>query len=295
MPPSGNPRADERDSFRLDLDYFDYCTGLKMTNERFDALFGGPARGPEEPFAQRHLDVAASVQEVIEEAVLRLTRSLREETGLSSLCLAGGVALNCVANGKVLRDARFDEIWVQPAAGDAGGALGAALVASHRLLGEPRSTGGPVRDSSAGTTGDAMQGAYLGPEFDQDAIRRALDAAGAHYETLRDDALIDATASALAAGKAVGWFQGRMEFGPRALGNRSILADARSPMMQDWHGGGIRIGCPSSLRKELQTEQRSCFHPIPNRRAIGDSHGSHVRSYAPSNCSERFRPTSRLG
>ena len=244
-------------TFRLDLDYFDYCTGLKMTNGRFDELFGGPARGPEEPFAQRHLDVAASVQAVIEEAVLRLTRSLRDETGLSSLCLAGGVALNCVANGRVLRDAQFDEIWVQPAAGDAGGALGAALVASHRLLGEPRSAGGPARDSSAGTTGDAMQGAYLGPEFDQDAIRHALDAAGARYETLRDDALINATVSALTAGKAVGWFQGRMEFGPRALGNRSILADARSPTMQKtlnrWvkQRESFRPFAPSVLRSDV--------------------------------------------
>ena len=214
-------------TFRLDLGYFDYCTGLTMTNGRFDALFGGPARKPEEPLTQRHMDLAASVQAVTEEAVLRLTRSLREETGIPYLCLAGGVALNCVANGKVLRDGRFDDLWVQPAAGDAGGALGAALAASHRLLGEPRPSAG-----SKGVGGDAMQGAFLGPEFGPEEIRAALDAAGARYETLGDEALIAATVEALAAGKAVGWFQGRMEFGPRALGNRSILADARSPTMQ---------------------------------------------------------------
>ena len=269
-------------TFRLDIDYFDYCTGLTMTNGRFDALFGGPARKPEEALAQRHMDLAASVQAVVEEAVLRLTRSLREETGIPYLCLAGGVALNCVANGKVLRDGRFDDLWVQPAAGDAGGALGAALAASHRLFGEPRraagrsnGTGGSNRadgsnertgrgatpckapspapgsarkrfaphsirqiergdrlERANGAGGDAMQGAFLGPEFGTDEIRAALDAAGARYETLADGALIAATVEALAAGRAVGWFQGRMEFGPRALGNRSILADARSPTMQ---------------------------------------------------------------
>ena len=234
-------------TFRLDLGYFDYCTGLTMTNRRFDTLFGGPARAPEEPLAQRHMDLAASVQAVIEEAVLRLTRSLRKETGIPYLCLAGGVALNCVANGKVLRDGRFDDLWVQPAAGDAGGALGAALAASHRLFGEPRpsvGSNGAGREKGKGTNGpneaggsneaggDAMQGAFLGPEFDPHEVRAALDAAGARYETLDDGALIAATVEALAAGKAVGWFQGRMEFGPRALGNRSILADARSPTMQ---------------------------------------------------------------
>ena len=220
-------------TFRLDLDYFDYCTGLTMTNDRFDALFGGPVRRPEEPLTQHHMDLAASVQAVVEEAVLRLTRSLRQETGVPHLCLAGGVALNCVANGKVLRDGRFDDLWVQPAAGDAGGALGAALAASHRLFGEPRSVGGPNGTApSDGSGGDAMHGAFLGPEFGAEELRTVLDGAGARYRTLGDEALIDAAAEALAAGKALGWFQGRMEFGPRALGNRSILADARSPVMQ---------------------------------------------------------------
>ncbi len=212
-------------TFRLNLDYFDFCTGLKMTNGKFDALFGGPPRKPAETLEQRHMDMAASVQALVEETVLRLTRSLREETGIPYLCLAGGVALNCVANGKVLRDGRFNDIWIQPAAGDSGGALGAALAASHRLFGEPRRCG-------RGAGGDAMRGAFLGPAFGPDDIRRALDAVGACYETLTDAGLIDTTASVLAAGKTAGWFQGGMEFGPRALGNRSILADARSPVMQ---------------------------------------------------------------
>ena len=211
-------------SFRLDLAYFDYCTGLTMTNRRFDALFGCPPRRADEPLTQQHMDMAASAQAVVEEAVLRITRALRKETGRPRLCLAGGVALNCVANGKVLREGRFDDIWVQPAAGDAGGALGAALLASHRLFKVPR-------QSNGGST-DAMQGALLGPAFDDAAIRSELEAAGAHFDALTDDELIATTAAALDAGETVGWFQGRMEFGPRALGNRSILADARSAEMQ---------------------------------------------------------------
>ena len=359
-------------TFRLDLDYFDYCTGLTMTNGRFETLFGGPARQSVEPLTQRHMDLAASVQAVIEEAVLRLTRSLRAETGIPNLCLAGGVALNCVANGKVLRDGQFHDIWIQPAAGDAGGALGAALAASHRLFGEPRpsisywssdgaaqssgeaiqssgravqssdeaaqksggaaqssdgaiqSSGGAIQssdgaiqksgeaaqssgeaaqssdgaiqssDGAAQSSGgaaqssgeaaqprhsrvpfchsresgnpsaspsacekDAMHGAFLGPEFSLDQVRRALDTADARYETLTDNALLNATASALAAGQAVGWFQGRMEFGPRALGNRSILADARSPTMQKTlnlkvkHRESFRPFAPSVSREDV--------------------------------------------
>ena len=231
-------------TFRLDLDYFDYCTGLTMTNRRFDELFGGPPRRPGEPLTRRHRDLAASVQAVVEEAVLRLTRSLREETGLRNLCLAGGVALNCVANGRVARDGRFEGIWVQPAAGDAGGALGAALVASHRLLGVPRAgvsarrrsrgrgaEAAPAPSVVSGET-DAMEGAFLGPEYDGAAIRSVLEAAGARFATLDEDGLIETAAETLASGGALGWFQGRMEFGPRALGNRSILADPRSPRMQ---------------------------------------------------------------
>ncbi len=199
----------------------------------------------------------ASVQAVIEEAVLRLTRALRKETGIPYLCLAGGVALNCVANGKVLRDGQFDDLWIQPAAGDAGGTLGAALTASHRLFGEPRQ---PRKDRSVDVVrggGGAMHGAFLGPAFSLDQVRRALDAAGARYETLADDALIDTAAEALAAGEAVGWFQGRMEFGPRALGNRSILGDARSPTMQKTlnlkvkHRESFRPFAPSVLREDV--------------------------------------------
>ena len=243
-------------TFRLDLDYFDYCTGLAMTNGRFEALFGGAPRKPDEALMQRHMDVAASAQAVIEEAVLRLTRSLGRETGIRQLCLAGGVALNCVANGKVLRDGQFDEVWIQPAAGDAGGALGAALVASHGLFGERRrvcSTGG-IR---TGGDGDAMRGALLGPEFGLDEIQHALDALGARYETLTDDDLLDVTAEALAEGSAVGWFQGRMEFGPRALGNRSILADARLPTMQSTLNLKVKFResfrpfAPSVLREDV--------------------------------------------
>ncbi|GIK98956.1 MAG: carbamoyltransferase [Alphaproteobacteria bacterium] len=210
-------------TFRLDMSYFDYCTGLRMTNGKFDALFGGPARKPEQRLTQREMDLAASVQAVIEEAVLRLTRSLAAETGLRNLCLAGGVALNCVANGKVLRDGSFEKIWIQPAAGDAGGALGAALNAYHQFQDGPRRLNGAL---------DGMRGSYLGPAFAQAEIGRRLAAAGARFQTLDDDQLIATTVDALVAEKAVGWFQGRMEFGPRALGGRSILGDPRSPTMQ---------------------------------------------------------------
>ncbi len=240
-------------SFRLNMDYFDYCAGLRMTSPKFEELFG-PARKPDEPIARRDCDLAASAQVVIEEAALRLTRSLRTETGLPNLCLAGGVALNCVANGKILRDGRFDDVWIQPAAGDAGGALGAALLASHRLLGEPRhidSADAPLHAAPAGSAkrqGDAMQGAYLGPAFSDEEIREALDAADARYEALSDDALINATVAALEDGKAAGWFQGRMEFGPRALGARSILADPRSPDAQ--------------RTLNLKVKQRESFRPF---------------------------------
>ncbi len=210
-------------TFRLDQDYFDYCTGLTMTNERFDALFGGPARKPDERLTQKHMDLAASVQAVLEEAVLRLTRSLAEETGSRNLCLAGGVALNCVANGKILRDGRFDRVWIQPAAGDAGGAVGAALAAWHLHLGKPR-------ESPGGR--DAMRGAYLGPAFSDEEIAARLGRCGARFTRLGEEGLLARSAADLAAGKALGWFQGRMEFGPRALGARSILGDPRSPTMQ---------------------------------------------------------------
>ena len=210
-------------SFRLDLSYFNYCTGLTMTNERFNTLFGGPPRKPEVWLEQKQMDLAASVQAVIEEAVLRLARSLAKETGERNLCLAGGVALNCVANGKVLRDGSFENIWIQPASGDAGGALGAALAIYHLHAQRPR---------TIVNTPDAMGGSYLGPEFDQAEIEQRLTATGARFTTLTQDAMLDATAQALAGGNAIGWFQGRMEFGPRSLGCRSILGDPRDPSMQ---------------------------------------------------------------
>jgi carbamoyltransferase len=209
-------------SFRLDMSYFDYCTGFTMTNDRFAKLFGQPVRSPDQLLTQFHMDVAASIQAVLDEAVLRLTRSLSSQTGSRNLCLAGGVALNCVANGKVLRDGRFDNVWIQPAAGDAGGAVGSALAAHHIYKGHPRKANGA----------DAMAGSYLGPGYDQAEIERRLTSAGAKFAVLDEQEMIDRTAEALAAQKAVGWFQGRMEFGPRSLGARSILGDARSPAMQ---------------------------------------------------------------
>jgi len=211
-------------SFRLNLSYFDYCTGLRMTNEKFDALFGGPPRDPSALVTQREMDLAASIQSVTEEVVLRLTSALAKETGAERLCLAGGVALNCVANGKVLRAGPFRDIWVQPAAGDAGGAVGAALAAYHLYLGQDRA---PLDGL------DGMSGASLGPAFSQAEIERRLSAMGGVFTTLSSEAdLIEATVDALDEQKAVGWFQGRMEFGPRALGQRSILGDPRSPTMQ---------------------------------------------------------------
>jgi carbamoyltransferase len=211
-------------TFRLDQSYFEYCTGLRMTNGRFDELFGQPVRSPEQLLTQFHMDVAASLQAITEEVVLGMTRSLASETGAKNLCLAGGVALNCVANGKVLRQASFDRVWVQPAAGDAGGALGAAYVAFHMHKARPRHV--------VGNRLDGMNGSYLGPCFSQPDIEQRLTRVGARFTRLEEVELIRSVARALADGKAVGWFQGRMEFGPRALGARSILADARSPMMQ---------------------------------------------------------------
>jgi carbamoyltransferase len=210
-------------SFRLDMDYFDYCTGLTMTNGRFHDLFGGPPRKPEDLLTQRDMDLAASIQAVTEEVVLKLGRAIASETGEKNLCLAGGVALNCVANGKLLRDGCFDRLWIQPAAGDAGGAIGAALAAYH---GEAKGS----RTVSGGL--DGMSGSYLGPAFDDAAIETELAAAGARFTRLPEDALLDAVTDGLIGGDAVGWFQGRMEFGPRALGARSILGDPRNPTMQ---------------------------------------------------------------
>jgi len=213
----------EDGSFWLDQSYFSYATGLTMTSRKFHELFGGPPRDPENPLSQRHMDLAASVQKVTEEIMLRLTRSLATTYQIENLCLAGGVALNCVANGKVLRDGFFKRIWVQPAAGDAGGSVGAALAAYHQHFSKPRKLNGAL---------DAMQGSYLGPEFSQDQIEKRLAAAGAKFTVIDEPELFERTCDALEAGHAVGWFQGRMEFGPRALGARSILGDPRNPAMQ---------------------------------------------------------------
>ena len=259
LAPYGEPRFAQRildhlidlkpdGSFRLDLSYFDYCTGLRMTNERFDALFEGRPRGSEERLTQREMDLAASIQAVLEEVVLRLAGNLQEYTGMRDLCLAGGVALNCVANGKLLRNGKYDRIWIQPAAGDAGGALGAALNTYHQYL----SLGRLLNNEW-----DGMRGAYLGPAFDQADIERRFGQVGGHFAVLGDDEVIATTARALADQLAVGWFQGNMEFGPRALGNRSILADARSPSMQKMlnlkvkYRESFRPFAPAVLREDV--------------------------------------------
>ncbi|MFB6421421.1 MULTISPECIES: carbamoyltransferase family protein [Bradyrhizobium] len=237
----------EDGSFHLDMSFFDYCTGLTMTNGRFETLFGGPARRPESGLTQREMDLAASIQAVTEEVVLRLAKGIRTTTGQRNLCLAGGVALNCVANGKLMRERLFDNIWIQPASGDAGGAVGAALAAYHLMLEKPRSI----------HAGDSMHGAYLGPEFSQREIEERLGKVGAVFTAELDEALIDNVAHALVDGKAVGWMQGRMEFGPRALGGRSIIADPRSPTVQKQlnlkvkYRESFRPFAPSVLREEV--------------------------------------------
>jgi len=209
-------------TFRMDMKYFNYATGLTMTNARFSELFGGPPREPESPVTQREMDIAASIQQVTEDAVLRLANTVHKELGVSNLCLAGGVALNCVANGRLSREGPFDHIWVQPAAGDAGGAAGAALSAWHEYLDKPRQVNG----------GDTMSGSYLGPRFGDRDIVDYLDSVGAVYSRLEDTELMPRLAELLDSENVIGWFQGRMEFGPRALGGRSILGDPRSQNMQ---------------------------------------------------------------
>jgi carbamoyltransferase len=259
LAPYGEPRYAQRildhlidlredGSFHLNQKYFGYAAGLKMTSPAFHELFEGPARGPDEPLTQHHMDLAASIQKVTEEAVLRLARAARRETGETRLCLSGGVALNCVANGKLHRAGIFDEIWVQPAAGDAGGSLGAALYVWNKL--------GQDGERPAQSK-DSMQGAYLGPEYDQAVIQDRLSAVGAKFDVVDADLVPSVTADALHEGKAVGWMQGRMEFGPRALGNRSILGDARSPTMQKLlnlkvkYRESFRPFAPSVLREDV--------------------------------------------
>ena len=238
----------EDGSFWLDQSYFNYATGLTMTSRKFHELFGGPPRDPETPLTQRHMDLAASVQKVTEEVILRITRNLAAIYQTDALCLAGGVALNCVANGKIFRDSSFKRIWVQPAAGDAGGAVGAALAAYHQHFDRARRTNGAL---------DGMQGSYLGPEFSQAEIEKRLAAAGAKFTVIDEPELLVRTCDALEAGHAVGWFQGRMEFGPRALGARSILGDPRNPEMQRTlnlkvkYRESFRPFAPSVLREDV--------------------------------------------
>ena len=238
----------EDGSFQLDMSYFDYATGLTMTNKKFDKLFGGPPRTSEAELTQREMDLAASVQKVTEDIVLQLARGIAKETGERNLCLAGGVALNCVANGILLREKIFDNIWIQPAAGDAGGALGAALSTWYLHHNKER---------AAGTERDAMKGAYLGPEFTDNEIETELTACGANFKKFSEAEMIEEVASALADEKAIGWMQGRMEFGPRALGGRSIIADPRSPVMQQQlnlkvkYRESFRPFAPSVLREDV--------------------------------------------
>ena len=213
----------EDGSFQLDLTYFDFATRLTMTNKKFDALFGAPPRAAESEITQREMDLAASVQKVTENIVIKISKSIRNETGEKNLCLAGGVALNCVANGMLLRENIFDNIWIQPAAGDAGGALGAALATWHIHHEQNRKE---IKKK------DSMLGSYLGPNFTDNEIENELKSCGAKFHKLNEESLIEKVADAIASEKAVGWMQGRMEFGPRALGGRSIIADPRSPKMQ---------------------------------------------------------------
>ena len=240
----------EDGSFAMDMSYFNYCQGLTMTNAKFADLFGGPARSPESMITEREMDLAASIQAVTEEIMLRMARTARKLTGMKYLCLAGGVALNCVGNGKLLRSGIFDDVWIQPAAGDAGGALGAALFVNHQLLDQPRDV----------SKGDRMRGSLLGPKYSNDAIKQMLERNEAIYEHHADETeLLKHVASAMADGKVVGWFSGRMEFGPRALGSRSIIGDARNEVMQSTMN--LRIKYRESFRP---------FAPCVLREAVSD-------------------------
>jgi carbamoyltransferase len=238
----------EDGTFRLKMDYFNYCTGLTMTNSKFDELFGGPPRKPESLLTQRDMDLARSIQEVTEEVMLRLARTLRRETGAENLCLAGGVALNCVGNGRILREGPYKGLWIQPSAGDAGGAVGAALTAWYKLENKSR---------AVDRANDSMHGSYLGPSYTNEEIEQFLRQKEAPYKRLSDESLFDLLAEELAEGKVVGWFSGRMEFGPRALGARSILGDARNPKMQSVmnlkikYRESFRPFAPSVLRERV--------------------------------------------
>jgi carbamoyltransferase len=266
----------EDGSFHLDMQYFNYCTGLTMTNERLDALFGAAPRTSESILTQREMDLAASIQAVTEEVVIKLAKGLKKSTGQKNLCLAGGVALNCVANGKLLRENLFENIWIQPAAGDAGGAVGAALAACHMMLNQPRVV----------SKSDGMKGSYLGPQYAQADIEKRLLAAGAVFKTVTDDALINLTAEALTQGKAVGWHQGRMEFGPRSLGGRSIIADPRSETVQKQlnlkvkYRESFRPFAPSVLREDV-SEWFDIESDSPYMLLVADVAKSKQRSMTP--------------
>ena len=246
-------------TFRMNMDYFNYCTGLTMTSRKFDQVFGGPPRKPESKLSQREMDLARSIQEVTEEVMLRLSRTMHRETGADYLCMAGGVALNCVGNGRVLREGPFKGLWIQPAAGDAGGALGAALSAWYQYENKPR---------TADNLNDKMKGSYLGPVFTNNEVEARLKTLGASYVRLGEGDLYGRLAKELASGKVVGWLQGRMEFGPRALGGRSILGDARNTKMQSVmnlkikYRESFRPFAPSVLREKVSDYfQMSCDSP----------------------------------
>jgi len=246
-------------TFRMNMEYFNYCTGLTMTSRKFDDIFGGPPRKPESKLSQREMDLARSIQEVTEEVMLRLSRTMQRETGVDYLCLAGGVALNCVGNGRILREGPFKGLWIQPAAGDAGGALGAALSAWYQYENQPR---------TADNVKDKMKGSYLGPKHTNDDVEARLKTLGASYVRLEDKDLFGRLAEELAAGKVVGWLQGRMEFGPRSLGGRSILGDARNTKMQSVmnlkikYRESFRPFAPSVLREKVSDYfQMNCDSP----------------------------------
>jgi carbamoyltransferase len=253
-------RLEEDGSFWLDMSYFNYCQGLTMTSEKFHRLFGGPPRTPENLITQKEMDLAASIQTVCEEVVLRATRHIYKLTNAQHLVMAGGVALNCVANGRVLREGPFENIWVQPAAGDAGGALGSALLVWHHLLEKPRQT----------NRRDSQKGSLLGPAFEKESIRLFLDAVCASYEYIEDESLLlDRVAPLLSQYKVIGWFQGRMEYGPRALGCRSIIGDARSPHMQQTMN--LKIKFRESFRPFAPCVLQEFAHTVFDMRANEDS------------------------
>jgi len=279
----------EDGSFRLNMDFFSYTTSLRSTNARFEALFGGPPRDPLAPISKREMDLARSIQDVTEEVFLRMARHVHHETGHKALCLAGGVTLNCVANGRLEREGPFERLWIQPAAGDAGAAIGAALWGWHQFLEQPRST--PEQ-------ADAMQGAYLGPSFDEQQIELALKERGADYHRLEEQQLLERSATLLDEGKVIGWFQGRMEFGPRALGNRSILADPRPAGMQSLVNRKIKFRedfrpFAPAIREERVADYFTLEQPSPYMLLVAPVHPGRLRTL--SGKEQALRGLARLG